>query len=136
MIKKEHSYGVIPLKKEKGWKTLLVKHGAGHWAFPKGHPEGGEKPLETAARELKEETALEIVTFLPLPPFEEHYFFTAQGQKIEKWVTYFAAVVKGEVILQDSELEEYKWVTLSEAVKLITFAEGKRIGEKLKQYLM
>lgn len=38
---------------------LLVKNKRG-WGFPGGHPEGDEKPLETLAREVKEEANAEI----------------------------------------------------------------------------
>ena len=37
---------------------LLVQANQGHWNFPKGHTESGERLLETALRELQEETNL------------------------------------------------------------------------------
>ena len=35
-------------------------HGEGHWAFPGGHLEFSESPLECARREVQEETGLQL----------------------------------------------------------------------------
>lgn len=56
-MKYEKSCGAIVI--EDG-KVLLVKHNAGHWDFPKGHVEEGETEFETAIREVKEETNIDI----------------------------------------------------------------------------
>ena len=40
-----------------------ASHGAGEWSFPGGHLEFGETVFETAKREVKEETDLDIDTF-------------------------------------------------------------------------
>ena len=37
-------------------KVLLIKQTKGHWGFPKGHVEKNETEIETAIREVKEET--------------------------------------------------------------------------------
>ena len=118
------AFGIIPLKEG---KTLLVKHQKGHWAFPKGHPEAGEKPIETAERELLEETGLEVTELLGRR-FEEHYSF----DDTEKTVTYFLAHVKGKLKLQDKEIAEARWLTFDEALELATFDECKRLIQSLK----
>ena len=42
-------------------RILLVKNNNGrYWSFPKGHIEIGETEKETAVREIKEETSLEV----------------------------------------------------------------------------
>lgn len=45
---------------QEGLKYLLVREKNGFWGFPKGHMERGETEQETAGREIKEETALEM----------------------------------------------------------------------------
>ena len=39
---------------------LLIQQKAGHYGFPKGHVEKNETEVETAIREIKEETGLEV----------------------------------------------------------------------------
>jgi ADP-ribose pyrophosphatase YjhB (NUDIX family) len=55
--------GVSVLVEHEG-KVLLVQRGrppsAGYWAFPGGRVEFGEKLAEAAAREVQEETALQV----------------------------------------------------------------------------
>ena len=56
-FKKEKSCGCIIIEKD---KVLLIQHIKGHWGFPKGHVEVGETERETAIREAKEETNLDV----------------------------------------------------------------------------
>ena len=41
-------------------KVLLIKQKDENWGFPKGHVEEGETEEETAAREVKEETNIDV----------------------------------------------------------------------------
>ena len=137
MHKTEFSYGIIPLCRwQGGWKTLLVKHGKGHWAFPKGHAEEGEEPKQTAVRELQEETGLEVVSFLNLPPQQERYFFHEGSHSIDKTVIYFAAEVSGDVTIQQAEISEFRWLSLEEAQQLATFPETKKLCAGLIELLI
>ena len=54
---REKSCGCIIINKN---KVLLIKQTKGHWGFPKGHVEKDETEIETAIREVKEETGLDI----------------------------------------------------------------------------
>ncbi len=126
---RETSYGIIPLRKQTGeWKVLLVQHKKGaFWAFPKGHPEPNETPLEAAVRELFEETGLKIKHLLRETPFQEVYTFARGEQLIQKQVFYFLAEVEGQVTLQPSEIYDSRWVKVAEAATFITFPESQRI---------
>ncbi len=66
MMEKDESFGIVPLRRNaNAWQVFLIQHKHGrHWGFPKGHAESGEMPEDAAARELKEETNLEITAFL------------------------------------------------------------------------
>ena len=56
-MKKEKSCGCIVFN---DGKVLLVRHNKGHWDFPKGHVEPGETEEQTAKREVKEETNIDV----------------------------------------------------------------------------
>ncbi len=66
-----HSYGLVPWRRDGAGLEVLVAHmggplwarrDAGAWTFPKGRPEAGEEPLETARREYAEELGLPAPT--------------------------------------------------------------------------
>ena len=62
-MKREKSCGALVYRiTQNGQKELLfIKHRHGtHWSFPKGHMEEGENEVQTALREVKEETGLDI----------------------------------------------------------------------------
>ncbi len=134
----EASFGVIPVKKEQGnWKVLLIFHQGGrHWGFPKGHQHGQETALESALRELKEETGLEVARLLAEEPYVESYFFYKQQLKVHKTVSYFPAIVTGDLLLQPEEILDASWLSFQEAVDRLTFIEAKNICRKVEKIVM
>jgi bis(5'-nucleosidyl)-tetraphosphatase len=135
MYRKETSFGIIPVRFfRKKWQILLIRHQSGHWSFPKGHANLKETPKETAERELNEEVGLSVVYFFP-QDYKEHYFFTWNGQKIDKTVEYFQAMVKGKITIQEDEISDARWLNLDEAENRSTFPEAKRICREVKASL-
>jgi 8-oxo-dGTP pyrophosphatase MutT (NUDIX family) len=130
------SYGIIPLQKSvDGWKVLLIQQHQNYWTFPKGHPENDETPIDSAKRELKEETGLDVMEILYDEPVKENYIFTAKQSKIHKTVIYFLALVDGTISLQHDEILGAKWVKLSEASLSITFPEAKAVCQQVVDIL-
>ncbi|MBS0620023.1 MAG: NUDIX domain-containing protein [Verrucomicrobia bacterium] len=130
------SFGIVPFRKEgETWKVLLILHCKGsHWAFPKGRANPGEVPLESAKRELLEETGLSVETLLLDTPFIEQYQFRRRRDLVVKTVQYFPALVKGELKLQVEEVRDAKWYSLAEALEHLTFKEARHIlREMLRQ---
>lgn len=115
----EKSCGAILLKKvnEKIY-TLVIQQKDGHWGFPKGHVEGNETEEETAFREVKEETGLEVEL---LPDFREVLNYNPKPD-IYKTVVYFMArPVGGNESCQEAELKDMLWIPLIDAISLLTF---------------
>ncbi len=129
----EASFGIIPLKQEGGvLQILLILHQGGrHWAFPKGHGNPGETPIESARRELKEETGLDIEKLLAETPLTEQYQFHRKRDLVIKTVQYFPAIVTGTLKLQAEEIRDAKWVPLQEASRYLTFKEAKEMCNQL-----
>ncbi len=130
----EESYGIIPLrKKAMQWQVFLVQLKSGsHWGFPKGHLENDESPQKAAQRELFEETSLKIDHFLCDTPLIEKYTCRKNNKEISKQVTYFIAVVSGDVFIQAGEVIDGRWVDLKKAKEVLTYAESKKVLEKLQ----
>ena len=65
MMTLEKSCGAIVFRKFHGnVEILLINHAnGGHWSFPKGHVEDGETEVETATREIFEETGLTVTDY-------------------------------------------------------------------------
>lgn len=127
----EKSCGAVIFNEED--KVLIVKHNAGHWDFPKGHMEEGETEIQTAIREVKEETNIEI-EILEEYKYESHY---SPKKDVEKTVVFFLAKNKSKkVIKQDAEIENIGWFSYSEALDIITYDNAKELYKKAyKDYI-
>lgn len=120
-MKYEKSCGAIVVDDE---KVLLVKHNAGHWDFPKGHVEEGETEIETAIREVKEETNIDIKIEKENKYISEY----SPKENVMKTVIYFIGEkVGGEDKPQIEEVSDVEWVDVNKAVERITHQKSKEI---------
>ena len=134
----QYSYWVIPFFRNVSWlNVLLVKHVAGHWSFPKWHIEAGELPLDTAKRELFEETGISNVNLYGDLCFETQYAFCdAQGKKIDKKVGFFVWEVYDElIVLQQEELCDFRRVDSHLVNDLLTFECDKNVFGQAYEWL-
>ncbi|MEM8783530.1 MAG: NUDIX domain-containing protein [Planctomycetota bacterium] len=135
----DFSCGVIPIALDGAVRRyLLVQHLAGHWSFPKGHPENGETPEQAARRELEEETGLGKVKLLVTPAFDERYVFTKRsGRVVQKDVTYFLGRVDrpNKVAVQEKELAGFAWGDAAATAARMTFDEGRALLEEVERFL-
>ena len=101
-IKKE---GKILVGERKG------SHGAGTWALPGGHLEGGESFEECCIREVFEETGLTIKNISPVV-FTNDIFH-------DEGLHYITLFFKGEyesgkaIVAEPRQCEEWRWVSLN-----------------------
>ena len=130
----EKSCGAIVYRKYHGnTEILLIKHiGSGHWSFPKGHVEEGETELETAMREIKEETGIDVMLD---PTFRELVTYSPK-KDTQKVVVYFIAKAKpGSPVPQENEVAEVRWVEINRAAELLVYDNDRCIVNKAKKFI-
>ncbi|MGN1050831.1 MAG: bis(5'-nucleosyl)-tetraphosphatase [Acutalibacteraceae bacterium] len=120
--------GLVFYRNKQGVRVLLVKnHNGRYWSFPKGHMEFGETEEETAIREIKEETGLDVKL---LKGFREVSDYCPFG-KIRKRVVFFLAqAFTDNVTDQESEIDSHIWVDLQQARKNCTYENDLKIIDK------
>lgn len=99
-------------------KVLLVKQKQGFWGFPKGHVENTETEAETAKREVKEETNLDVEIDANKRYTME--YVTDKG-KLKQVVLFIAKCIGGEIKAQECEVNDIKWLDFDEAIETITY---------------
>ena len=120
--------GIIFYKTKQNTKILLVKNNNGrYWSFPKGHIEEGETEQETAIREIKEETGLDVTIVRNFREISEYCPFGKIRQRV---VFFLARAFTDNVKIQEEEIDSYIWVDLQQARKLCTYDNDLRIIEK------
>jgi len=133
--RKEYSYGVIPIHKDDSGNEVLVVHqhsstGGTFWTLPKGRQESGETNTETALRELKEETGLEVTELID-KSYSVSYTFELQGEVIDKVTTYFPGFIADKTVIKDDvEIIEAKWLSPDEARAILTYDDYKILLDK------
>lgn len=106
---------------------LLIENDSGHIGFPKGHVEYGESEIETAKREVFEETGLKIDID---PQTRQEYTYTTSLGIIKNCV-YFYSEFKEELIeLQPEEIVRCWLVPYDEAYELLNYPQDKIIFQK------
>ena len=135
---KEASFGVIPIWKNNGINRFLLVQSqqTGEWTFPKGHSEENETEIQSALRELLEETGIKNIELADDVSYIDRYSFGKDGQKIDKIVKFFVGrVTNPKVTIQEKEIANFKWVTYEEALMVISFDEPKVILKKVVEAL-
>lgn len=114
-------------------RYLLIKNKrSSHWSFPKGHVEKGESDIQAAIREVQEETG---ITPHIIDGFKAKSEYSIQ-HRIEKTVFIFAASCDStKTIIQESEIEDYRWLEYSTAIKNLKFDNDKNILQRVNKFL-
>jgi 8-oxo-dGTP pyrophosphatase MutT (NUDIX family) len=128
-------------------KALLVHHRKyDHWVPPGGHQEAWENPLETAIREVKEESGLEIApylekpqrvdqdrVYLPQPKYLAEFKIPAHKDELEHYHIDFEYVVyvpEQAVSHQEAEAKGIGWFTWDQLKSMPTYPDIRQVLEQ------
>lgn len=137
----EHSYGIILFFENSNWEYefLLINQKSENWSFwwfPKWHIEEWETWYQAARREVEEEVGIKNVEIIWKKEFETSYVFKNRYESIHKIVTFFVwKVANKNVIIQESELNWYKWASFDIAINLLSHQNYKVILNDVVKYL-
>ena len=126
------SGGVIFRTVNSQFEVALISRGK-IWCLPKGLIEMGETAEETALREVKEETGLEgeIVNRIG----EISYVFFKRKRYFKMVHFYLIRHIGGSISNHDFEADRVKWFPISEALKILTYPNERKILKKAEKIL-
>ena len=146
-IEKHYTSSVLVVTESEPKRILLVYHKKlNKWMPPGGHQESFENPYETAIREIKEETSIDISKYIPRPEsvddraislpiplriFEER--IDAAGDKPEHFhidMIYLVTVPYQVAVVQEAEASSIGWFTKQDIDKLPLF---ENVAELIKR---
>lgn len=105
-------------------EVVIVFTDTKSWQFPKGTVEKGEEYLETAIREIKEETGLTDFEYVKeLPVYNR--VSTHEDDTI-RYIHYFLFRTKKQALNPSFEVTDCKWVPIDEVEKELTYDEDKK----------
>jgi 8-oxo-dGTP pyrophosphatase MutT (NUDIX family) len=116
-----------------GDEYLLLHYEAGHWGFPKGNRERGETKLETAIREIEEETGLRNLEFTDFEK-DTTYFYKREGKTVYKTVTYFLAESRTKEVVISWEHTGFAWLPYEKALEKLTYTNAQDVLKSAKSY--
>jgi len=149
--------GVVVRQKDGQWWVAVIeptgreapskKGGKGKQAakpvltLPKGLIDPGEKPEQTAVREIREETGLEAERIVKLGNVRYIYMRSwGDGARVFKVVTYYLfRYVSGRIgnITPEMrhEVEQASWIPLQDAVKQLTYKGDREMARAALEYI-
>jgi 8-oxo-dGTP pyrophosphatase MutT (NUDIX family) len=136
-VKREFSAGGVIVRRLKGrWYMAAIRPAGkphGLWALPKGLVGTGEKPEETALREVAEETGVRGRLLGKLG--DVRYVYTWAGERIFKVVSFYLLRYSsgriGDVPPEHAhEVAEVRWFPLEEAPDLLAYRGEQDMARK------
>jgi 8-oxo-dGTP pyrophosphatase MutT (NUDIX family) len=141
-VRREFSAGGVLVRRLRGKWVLAAIRPTGRkppvWALPKGIIDKGEKPEQTAVREVAEETGIEarLVTKLG----DIRYVYTWAGERVFKVVSFYLLRYSrgrlGEIAPEQRiEVAEARWLPLEEASRLLAYKGEREMAEKALAFI-
>ena len=139
---REFSAGGVLVRRLRGeWVFAAIRPQGkpeGVWALPKGLIDPGERGLETALREIEEETGARGRPVGKLG--DVRYVYTRRGERVFKVVSFFLVRWAGGRLgeIRDEmrrEVAEARWLPLAEAESLLAYKGEREMAAKARATL-
>jgi mutator protein MutT len=131
--------GVAYRERDSQLEVALISVGDdGRWQLPKGLIDKGESTEDAAVREVREEAGIDTEVVERIDKVEYWYFWKEDDQRVRyhKYVYFYLLRYKsGDVCDHDHEVNEARWVSIHDAIKMIAFDSEKKIVEKARELL-
>ena len=138
-MRRELSAGGVVIRRMRGrpWAAVVRPRREPHrpqvWALPKGLIDAGERPAETAVREVHEETGVRAVVERKLG--DVRYVYTWDGERVFKVVSFFLLRAMGGRIGvlppgMEIEVAEARWVPLDDVPSLLSYGGEQQMARK------
>lgn len=113
---------------------LVVQHeNGGHWDFPKGHVAEGETEMQTARREVAEETGLHVGF---REGFYERISYLTPRDRHKEVVYFLSRARRQRVRVQPGEIREHRWLPYWTARELLTYESAKLVLDKARAFVV
>ncbi|AEB74088.1 bis(5'-nucleosyl)-tetraphosphatase [Lentilactobacillus buchneri] len=124
---------VYEIRDGKIWYLLLQSATSDFWGLPKGHVEKNENLIQTAVREIHEETSLK--TQIDANFKEKVEYDMNNGH--HKDVTFFVSRVAPEVKVrkQDEEINSFGWFDYEDAYEKLTYDNLRQLLKHADTYI-
>ena len=126
--------GSVVIIKDGEGRILLQKrtHPKGRWGLPGGLMELGESCEETAVREVREETGLELVQY---GDFREEYTYTTREKTVKTGVFFIGHYEYRKPEIQADEILDDWLLPYGRAMELLNFPEDRELLTQAEKYI-
>jgi 8-oxo-dGTP diphosphatase len=116
------------------WVVLISTREGTVWGLPKGLIEKGEKPLDAALREVREESGLQGEREADLGYIEYWYRDAESDVLYHKFVDYYLLrYTGGDVADHGWEVDEARWFPIDEAMATISYENERKVLSRARE---
>ena len=132
-MKHEKSCGAVIYTVQNGTRLYLVEQmQKGHVSLCKGHVEKDETELQTAEREIREETGLGVEF---VEGFRKTIAYSPGADCLKTVVFFLAHTDDTNGTAQEEEVRAIQWLPFEDAVKALTFDSTREILRQAEAFL-
>lgn len=129
--------GVVTYINNEKIYVALLKDKDNNWVLPKGHFKEGESFVETAVREVYEETNIKLKNEDLVDKIGEFNYFSDLENSDKNIKAYLFKIKEPQKIipLEKENFVEGKWLLLENAISKVTYQEQKEVLQKVSKHI-